>query len=155
MGSHAGQGCPGPCEQKAQKKGRRREPASAGRGSGCGVCQDCRAPRSADRFPLAFVFPPPSLMQRRFQFFAEMKLQLSSSHAAFCVWPICPVMKPTLWRQAARILFALEVFDRRKPQERSCHRRIQHSARTRRPANAMNTKFRGEPDRYWIYFASV
>jgi hypothetical protein len=30
----------------------------------------------------------------------------------------------TLWRQAGRILFALEVLDRRKPQERSCHRRI-------------------------------
>jgi hypothetical protein len=30
----------------------------------------------------------------------------------------------TLWRQAVRILFALEVLDRRKPQERSCHHRI-------------------------------
>jgi hypothetical protein len=30
----------------------------------------------------------------------------------------------TLWRQAGRILFALEVLDRRKPQERSGHRLI-------------------------------
>lgn len=30
----------------------------------------------------------------------------------------------TLWRQAGRILFALEVLDRRKPQERNRHRRI-------------------------------
>jgi hypothetical protein len=30
----------------------------------------------------------------------------------------------TLWRQAGRILFALDALDRRKPQERSRHLRI-------------------------------
>ena len=30
----------------------------------------------------------------------------------------------TLWRQAARILYALQALDRRKPQERRCRLRI-------------------------------
>ena len=57
---------------------------------------------------------------------------LSSSPDAFCVWPIYPIsrsiasaaMKLSFGARPAGSLFALEVLDRRKPQERSSHRRI-------------------------------
>ena len=42
-----------------------------------------------------------------------------SLRVAFCVSPICLTSREaTLWRQAGRILYALDALDRRKPQER-------------------------------------
>ena len=59
-----------------------------------------------------------------------------SSRVAFCVSPICltsrsiasAAMEAILWRQVRQILLALDPLDRRKPQERRRHSRVNDRA---------------------------